>query len=126
MRHIIYATIITLLFIALFAYSGMSQVSFSGEYKFATREHVKGPEYGNGVPTSIGIEQKKDSVIISHGSMGEDNQETKNRIAFAANEKPESIISKTSGRKVVRSVKWSADKKSFTTTSEIYKEGNEK
>lgn len=125
MNFIANVLIIATLSLIVFNLHGYSQTNFSGEYKFTTREHVKGPEYGNAVPTSIAIEQKKDSLIIAHGSMGEDNKETKNRIAFASNEKPASTVSKSSGRKVVRTVKWSADKKSFATTSDIYKEGNE-
>jgi hypothetical protein len=123
MNFIVNVLIIAVLSLVILTSKSFAQTSFSGQYKFAAREHVKGPEYGNGVPTSVTIEQTKDSVVMYHGSMDDNNQETKNRIAFASNGKPVSTVSKTSGRKLVRSLKWSDDKKTFTTTTDIYKEG---
>lgn len=124
MNFIVNVLILVLLSLAIFPSRGYSQTSFAGNYKFFSREHVKGPEYGNGVPTSIAIEQTKDSVIISQGSI-ENDVPTKNRIPFANNGKPVQTKSKSSGRKLIRSVKWAADKQSFTTTTEIYKDGSD-
>jgi hypothetical protein len=116
--------ILAMLAVIVFTPRALSQNTLNGSYKFATRQHVKGPEYGNGVPTSIAIDVTKDSVIISYGSI-ENEKETISRSAFAGNGKPVQTKVKTSGRKVIRTVKWADDKKSFTTTSEIYKEDND-
>ena len=111
--------ILAVLAVIVFMPRALSQNNLNGSYKFATRQHVKGPEYGNGVPTSIAIDVTKDSIIISYGSI-ENQKETTTRYAFAGNGKPVQTKGKVSGRKIIRSVKWADDKKSFTTTSKIY------
>lgn len=116
--------ILAVLSLIIFNTNAHAQSKFDGSYKFKEREHVKGPEYGNGVPTSIAIRHLKDSTVITYGEMDKDNQENKNSITFANNGKPVESTGKTSGRKVIRYLNWSSDKKSFTTTSAIYKAGN--
>jgi hypothetical protein len=124
MKFIINVFTVVTLFLVVFGVRGYSQTDFKGEYTFSGREHVKGPEYGNGVPTSITIEIEKDSVIIQQGEM-ENGVEVKSRTAFANDGKPFLYRGKSTGRKYMRSVKWSDDKQSLTTTNEIYKAGND-
>ena len=124
MKFIINVVIIVILSIAVFTLPGSAQTDFSGNYVFKQKEHIKGPEYSNGVPTSITLTTRKDSVIVEYGSMDQDNKESKNRVAYAQDGKQHTSKSVTSGRNVTRSIKWSDDKTSFTTTSDIYKTDN--
>jgi hypothetical protein len=118
--------ILAVLSLIIFTTSGYAQTKFDGSYTFSSRQHVNGPEYGNGVPSSISIKQGKDSLTIIHGEMDQNNQESKSSVAFANNGKPVETKGKTSGRKIIRYLNWSGDKKSFTTTSVIYKVTNDK
>jgi len=119
--------------LVIFAPRARAQNSFNGSYKFVAKEHIKGPEYGNAVPTSLTIEVTNDSVIIQQGvipvTMENDQPvsgpETKSRSAFANQSQPYLYRGKSSGRKYMRCVKWSDDKQSFTVTNEIYKDKND-
>ncbi len=118
MRHIIYATIITLLFIALFAFNSMSQTNFTGTWNLKEKQHINGPDYANGAPAAFTVDQSKDSIFIF---TPEDNS----RVSFPRDGKMITTKGKTSGRKIIRGLKWSEDKKTVIFTSEIYRVDNE-
>jgi hypothetical protein len=110
--------IIVVLALIAFTVPGYSQTNFSGTWNLKEKQHIKGPEYANGAPAAFSVEQSKDSIVITY-------PENNSRVSFALDGKATSNIGAQSGRKVVRSLKWSADKKTVTFTSDIYKAGNE-
>jgi hypothetical protein len=103
----------------------VAQVNFSGKWTLKEKQHILGPEYANALQQQMTIEQNKDSLIIESISTGADNKETKSRVSVPMNGTKVYSVSPTSGRKITRSLSWSADKKMLTITTPIAQQGNE-
>lgn len=106
-----------LLFLSMFLISvaAGAQTNFSGSYSKISIESLAGPKYGNALPETYTIQQTGDSLIIIGAT---------SRSSYAMNGGKTSGTSATSNRKFVRSLSWSADKKSVTLTNVIYVEGD--
>lgn len=117
----LYLTIIAMLLTA----SLNAQTSFSGTWSLKEKQHISGPEYSNGVPNKLNVLQSSDSVIIEYITIDADNQESKSRVAYPMNGKNYTMVSPSSGRKTVKHLEWTADKKSVTFTNDIYKQGSD-
>ena len=117
--------LITIVTLVLLTSGVVAQTNFSGTWAIKEKQTSLGPEYVNALATSMKVQQNKDSLIIESVSTGADNQESKNRVAVPMNGQSVSNMSPASGRKVSRSLKWSADKKVLTITSPIAQAGNE-
>ena len=118
MNFIVNVLIILVLSTVIFTFNGQSQTNFSGSWNLREKTHISGPEYANGAPAAFTVQQGRDSIIIIY-------PENNTRISFAQNGKPSASTGTQSGRKVIRNLKWSDDKKSVTFTSDIYKIDNE-
>lgn len=117
----LYLTIIAMLITA----SLNAQTSFSGTWSLKEKQHISGPEYSNGVPNKLNVLQNSDSVIIEYITIDADNQESKSRVAYPMNGKNYTMVSPSSGRKTVKHLEWTSDKKSVTFTNDIYKQGSD-
>jgi hypothetical protein len=117
--------LITLIAVASFGITINAQTNFTGSWSLKEKKHITGPEYGNALPSKLKVEQKTDSVIIESTNMGNEGKETTSRQAIAMNGKTQTINSATSKRKYVRSLAWSADKKSLILTTLFYIPENE-
>lgn len=102
----------------------IAQNGIAGTWSLQNKQHVEGPEYGNALPSQLSFQQKGDSIIIESVFIGTDGQEVKGRQAVSLDGKPSTTTSAVSRRKCIRSLKWSADKKSLTVTSVFYVEDN--
>ena len=102
-----------------------AQTNFSGTWSLKEKQHISGPDYSNGVPNKLNVQQTKDSVIIEYISIDGDNKESKSRVAYPMNGKSYTMVSAASGRKTVKHLEWTLDKKAVTFTNDIYKQGSE-
>lgn len=102
-----------------------AQTNFSGTWSLKEKQHVNGPEYSNGVPNKLNVQQSKDSVIIEYITIDGDSKESKSRVAYPMNGKSYTMVSPSSGRKTVKYLEWTLDKNSVTFTNDIYKQGSE-
>jgi hypothetical protein len=60
-----------------------AQTNYTGTWSLKEKQTALGPEYANALPDKLNVEQNKDSIIIESISKGQDNQETKSRVAIA-------------------------------------------
>lgn len=118
MNFIVNVLILLVLSLMIFTYKGQAQTNFSATWNIREKTHISGPEYANAAPAAFTVEQGRDSIIIIY-------PENNTRISFSQNGKPSTSTGTQSGRKVIRNLKWSDDKKSVTFTSDIYSTGNE-
>lgn len=95
--------------------ASFAQTNFSGNYTKESIEYIDGPKYGNALPETYNIQQTADSIIIVGAT---------SRSGYAMNGGKSTSTSAANNRKFVRSLSWSADKKSVTLITEIYAEGN--
>ena len=102
-----------------------AQTNFNGTWSLKEKQHISGPDYSNGVPNKLNVQQTKDSVIIEYISIDGDNKESKSRVAYPMNGKSYTMVSAASGRKTVKHLEWTLDKKAVTFTNDIYKQGSE-
>jgi PAB1-binding protein PBP1 len=107
MRKVTVLLVATLLSATIFG-----QSNFSGVWVLKTKEHVNGPQYSNALTEEITVKQSADSITVG-------------KRTIAMNGKTSSIVDKESNRKSVKSITWSADKKTATFTTAIYAVGNE-
>jgi len=107
MRKVTVLLVATLLSATIFG-----QSNFSGVWVLKTKEHVNGPQYSNALTEEITVKQSADSITVG-------------KRTIAMNGKTSSIVDKESNRKSIKSVAWSADKKTATFTTAIYAVGNE-
>jgi PAB1-binding protein PBP1 len=92
--------------------AAIGQTNFSGVWALKSKEHINGPQYSNALTEEITVKQTADSISTGKRSV-------------AMNGKPTSSKDQESNRKIVRSLAWSADKKTATFTTAIYAVGNE-
>jgi hypothetical protein len=98
----------------------VAQTSFTGTWELASSEHIAGPEYSNALPKKMTIRQEKDSFYIESTSMGGDGKDVTVEISYAMDGKSVTGTNAASKRKYIRTLEWSADKKSLTLTTVIY------
>ncbi|MDF2192597.1 hypothetical protein [Paraflavitalea sp. CAU 1676] len=116
--------IVRLLLLLLCSSAAVAQTNFSGTWNLQNKQHVLGPEYGNALASAITFQQQTDSLIIESVSVGAEGQEVKSRSAVSMDGKSLTALSKNSNRKYIKSLKWSADKKSLVITTVFYVEDN--
>lgn len=104
--------------------TAFAQNNVSGTWTLQSKQHVLGPEYANALAKQIIINQQTDSLIIETISVGAEGQELSNKQVVALDGKPLTTTSATSGRKLVRSLKWNTDKKGLVLTTVFYVAGN--
>ena len=95
--------------------TSFAQTNFSGTWTLSSKEHIDGPQYANALTESYTLTQRADSLILVTPN---------GRSAYAMNGGLATVTSAASNRKSVRSLVWSADKKSVTLTNAIYAEGD--
>lgn len=88
------------------------QTNFSGSWVLKSKEHINGPQYANALAEEMTVKQTADSISTGKRTV-------------AMNGKPSSAMDTESNRKIVKSIAWSADKKTATFTTAIYVPGNE-
>lgn len=104
---------VTVLFVAILLSATLfGQSNFSGVWVLKTKEHINGPQYANALAEELTVNQSADSFAVGKRTV-------------AMNGKTSSVVDKESNRKSVKSVAWSADKKTATFTTAIYAVGNE-
>jgi len=96
----------------LLSASAFGQTDFSGVWVLKTKDYISGPKYGNALSEEITVKQTADSI-------------TTGKRTVSMNGKTSSTIDKDMNRKLVKSVAWSADKKTATFTTVFYAVGNE-
>lgn len=97
-----------------------AQVKLSGTYVIKSKEYIIGPKYANALPKQITISQSPDSLFLESVSIGSDGKDVTSRQGIALNGAFATSISSSSNRKLVRSLGWSADKKTVTITTVFY------
>jgi hypothetical protein len=88
-----------------------AQTNFSGTWKLKGKEYINGPKYSNALAEELMVKQTKDSITVGKTSV-------------AMNGKGTTIMNKEQNRQSVKSVNWSADKKTATFTTVIYAPGS--
>lgn len=97
-----------------------AQNNVSGTWTLQSKQHVLGPQYANALPKQINISQQADSLIIETINIGGNGQDVSSRQAVAMDGKPATTTGATSKRKLVKSLKWNADKKGLVLTIVFY------
>lgn len=109
-----------------FTLTAMAQgANFSGTWVLKARQPIAGPTYANAVPAKMKVQQRSDSLIIESPRTGTDGREIIIRSSLPMNGKPVDFIDSASKRKIVKSLVWSADKRTLTLTAVIYRPENE-
>lgn len=98
--------------------------NFSGTWVLKARQHIAGPTYANAVPVKIKVQQRSDSLFIESPRTGTGGREIIIRNSLPMNETPVEFTDSASKRKIVKSLSWSADKKTLTLTAVIYRPEN--
>jgi hypothetical protein len=101
------------------AFSVFAQTDFSGSWKFVNQESVSGNLYSNGSPKTISITQTKTNISIEKITATGDGKDVTLTDMVSFDGKASETIT-TSKRKKVIVGEWSADKKTFTETVNIY------
>jgi len=92
--------------------NAQAQTNFTGSYKLKEKQQIAGPEYNNAMAEEVMIKQNADSLSTGKRALAMNGT----KLTFAGEE----------NRKMVRSLTWAADKKSFKITTIIYMPGNDK
>ncbi len=117
---------IRLLSIAFFmqATTAFAQSDLSGTWALQNKQHVSGPDYANALPKQITINKQADSLIIESVNIGAEGQDVTSKQAVAIDGKSVMGISPVSQRKLIKSLKWTADKKGLVLTITFYRLDN--
>jgi|GEM_PF-1245050 len=116
---------IRLLSIAFFmqATAAFAQSDLAGTWALQNKQQVSGPDYANALPKQITINKQADSLIIESVNIGAEGKDVTNKQALAINGK--SVIGLSpSQRRLIRSLKWTDDKKGLILTSIYYRLDN--
>lgn len=105
----------------LFTYSiSSAQNNVLGTWILQSKDHIFGPEYANALPKQMRINQQADSLILESINIGGNGQDVNSRQAVPMNGQPLTMTSLATKRKYIKSLQWSADKKSLVLTIVIY------
>ncbi|AXY74766.1 hypothetical protein D3H65_12570 [Paraflavitalea soli] len=105
------------------ATTAFAQSDLSGTWALQNKQHVSGPDYANALPKQITINKQADSLIIESVNMGAEGQDVTSKQAVAINGKSVTGVS-PSQRRLIRSIKWTEDKKGLILTTVFYRVGN--
>ncbi|MFI5140210.1 MAG: hypothetical protein ACHQIM_20485 [Sphingobacteriales bacterium] len=100
------------------------KADFSGIWILQEKTLIAGPDYANGVPKKITINQTKDSITITRVSQGENNDEI-TIVTAALNGEPIVMVTRPTRKR--STIVWlNADKKEFTETAAFTNDGEQK
>jgi len=105
---------------ALFGFTAFAQTNFSGTWSISDKQMITGPEYINALPKLLKIEQARDSVSIEYTYDTTDGADQVSKHTYAIDGKEMTRTGKTSKRKTVMKLQWSADKSALVITTVFY------
>ena len=97
---------------------------FEGVWILENKEHVRGPEYINALPTQFIFSNAKDSFVVQFIIVGADGKESRSRVANAL-DGTETLINTADHRKVKRKIQFTNESNEITITTAFFAPDNE-